>query len=156
MQLLLLTVGKLRPTLRELCDDYLRRSRRVIAVQEREIRQAGQGGDTAWQREDEGRRLLGQLPLSFTVVLLDRVGDAWSSEQVAEQLEGWRHAARDLAIVIGGATGVSSAVRARARSVWSLGPLTLPHELVRVIVAEQLYRATTILQGQPYHKGAAS
>jgi 23S rRNA (pseudouridine1915-N3)-methyltransferase len=156
MQLLLLAVGKLRPTLREVCDDYLRRTQRVIVVTERELRQAGQGGDTAWQREDEGRRILEHLPSGMPVVLLDRVGESWSSEQLAERMGQWRLAARDRAIVIGGATGVSPAVRARADLVWSLGPLTLPHELVRVVLAEQLYRATTILQGQPYHKGAAS
>ncbi len=156
MQLLLLAVGKLRPALREACDEYLRRVQRVIAVTEREVRQAGQGGDSVWQREDEGRRILETLPSGMPVILLDRVGEGWTSEQLAEQAQGWRLAARDRAIVIGGATGVSPAVRARAEKVWSLGPLTLPHELVRVIVAEQLYRATTILQGQPYHKGAGA
>lgn len=156
MQLLLLAVGRLRPTLREACDDYLRRTRRVIAVVERELRQAGQGGDSAWQRDEEGQRLLEALPDGMPMVLLDRVGTPWTSEQLAEQMDQWRLAARDRAIVIGGATGVAPAVRQRAERVWSLGPLTLPHELVRVIVAEQLYRATTILQGQPYHKGAGA
>jgi 23S rRNA (pseudouridine1915-N3)-methyltransferase len=156
MQLLLLAVGKVRPTLREACDDYLRRIQRVVAVTEREVRQAGQGGDSAWQRDDEGRRILDTLPSGMPMVLLDRVGERWTSEQLAERMHGWRLAARDRAIVIGGATGVSTVVRERAETVWSLGPLTLPHELVRVIVAEQLYRATTILQGQPYHKGAGA
>lgn len=156
MQLLLLAVGKLRPALREACDEYLRRSQRVIVVTEREVRQAGQGGDSAWQRDDEGRRILDTLPPGMPMVLLDRIGEAWTSEQLAERLQGWRLAARDRTIVIGGATGVAPTVRARAESVWSLGPLTLPHELVRVIVAEQIYRATTILQGQPYHKGAGA
>lgn len=156
MQLLLVAVGKLRPALREACDDYLRRSQRVVAVTEREVRQAGQGGDSAWQRDDEGRRILATLPPGMPMVLLDRVGEGWTSEQLAERLQGWRLAARDRAIVIGGATGIAAAVRDRADTVWSLGPLTLPHELVRVIVAEQLYRATTILQGRPYHKGAGA
>jgi 23S rRNA (pseudouridine1915-N3)-methyltransferase len=72
---------------------------------------------------------------------------------VAEQLQEWRVRGRDHALVIGGAVGVAPAVRERASSIWSLGPLTLPHELARVVVAEQLYRATTILRGEPYHKG---
>jgi 23S rRNA (pseudouridine1915-N3)-methyltransferase len=156
MQLLLLAVGKLRPALREVCDDYLRRTQRVMHVTEREVRQAGQGGDSAWQREEEGRRLLEVLPQGMPVVLLDRVGDGWSSEALAERMHRWRLDARDRAIVIGGATGIAPSIRARADAVWSLGPLTLPHELVRVVVAEQLYRATTILQGQPYHKGAGA
>lgn len=156
MQLILLAVGKLRPALREVCDDYLRRTARVITVTEREIRQAGPRTAAARQRDEEGRRLLEGLPAGMPMVLLDRVGTPWTSEALAEQLQQWRVAARDRALVIGGATGVADPVRARAEQVWSLGALTLPHELVRVVVAEQLYRATTILQGQPYHKGAGT
>ncbi len=156
MQLLLLAVGKLRPTLREVCDDYLRRCQRVLTVTEREVRQAGQGRDSAWQRDDEGRRILDTLPPGMPMVLLDRVGEGWTSEELARRMYDWGLAARDRAIVVGGATGIAAAVRERADAVWSLGPLTLPHELVRVVVAEQLYRATTILQGRPYHKGAGA
>ncbi len=153
MELLLLAVGKLRPTYRSVCDDYLRRLGRVVPVREREVREAGRAGSVARQRADEGARLLAAVPPGAGMTLLDLGGAAWSSEQLATRVDDWRHAGRDRALVIGGAVGVDPAVRERADEVWSLGPLTLPHELARVVVAEQLYRATTILQGTPYHKG---
>lgn len=153
MELLLLAVGKLRPAFRTACDDYLRRIGRTLPVREREVREAGRAGSVARQRTEEGERLVAAVPAGASVTLLDLDGRPWSSEQVAEQLDQWRQAARDHAMIIGGAVGVDGAVRARADSVWSLGPLTLPHELARLVVVEQLYRATTILQGTPYHKG---
>lgn len=153
MQLHLLAVGKLRPAFREVCDEYLHRLRRVIALSEREVREAGRAGSVSQQRMEEGRRLLEALPDDADLTLLDLDGARWSSEQVAEQVQEWRLRGRDHALVIGGAVGVSPALRERAGGSWSLGPLTLPHELARVVVAEQLYRATTILNGEPYHKG---
>lgn len=153
MELHLLAVGKLRPAFRTACDDYLRRLGRAVSVCEREVREAGRAGTVARQRAEEGAHLLAAVPTGASVTLLDLDGRPWSSEQVAETLDRWRQAGRDHAVIIGGAVGVDSAVRARADSVWSLGPLTLPHELARLVVVEQLYRATTILQGTPYHKG---
>lgn len=153
MRLLLVGVGRLRPALRDVCDDYLRRLGRYLPVEEREVREAGRAGSPLRQRDEEGRRLLEVIPASADVVLLDIGGTAWSSEELARQLDGWRLAARDRAFVLGGAEGVSDAVRARAAARWSLGALTLPHELARVVVAEQLYRAGTILRGEPYHRG---
>lgn len=153
MRLHLVTVGKLRPAYREACDDYLRRLRRVVQVTEREVKEAGRAGSVAQQRDDEGKRLLEAIPDDADLTLLDLDGATWSSERLAEQLQAWRLRGRDRALVIGGAVGVSAAVAARATDRWSLGPLTLPHELARVIVTEQLYRATTILRGEPYHKG---
>lgn len=154
MQLSLVAVGKLRPVLREVCDDYLRRLGRFIRVAEREVREAGRAGTERLQRDTEGTRLLDGITDGTPVVLLDIDGAGWSSEQLAQQLDRWRLDAKELTIVIGGAAGVSAAVRRRAQATWSLGPLTLPHELARVLVVEQLYRASTILRGEPYHKGA--
>ena len=87
------------------------------------------------------------------MIALTRDGAGWSSRDLAAQLERWLIASRPVALVIGGSNGLAASVLARADSRWSLGPLTLPHELARVVVLEQLYRAFTILRGEPYHKG---
>ena len=84
---------------------------------------------------------------------LAREGAGWTSRDLAAQLDRWLLAARPVALIIGGSQGLDSTLLARAHARWSLGPLTLPHELARVVVLEQLYRAFTILRGEPYHKG---
>ena len=93
--------------------------------------------------------------LADLVVALAREGSPWTSEELARRMDGWRVTARPLAFVLGGSHGLSQGFLASANVRWSLGPLTLPHELARVVVAEQLYRAFTILRGEPYHKGRA-
>ena len=154
MKLYLVGVGRLRPAFREACDDYLRRLGRMVNVEEREVREAGQSLSSAERRDEEARRILARIPAGTAITLLDLRGSPWSSEQLASRLDSWRLAARDRALVIGGADGLGEAIVQVADERWSLGPLTLPHELVRVIVTEQLYRAGTILQGHPYHRGS--
>ena len=83
---------------------------------------------------------------------LDRGGPAWSSEQLASHLDRWRLAARPVTFLLGGSHGLDPMLLASCDERWSLGPLTLPHELARVVVYEQLYRAWTILRHEPYHK----
>ena len=100
----------------------------------------------------EGAAVLAALPKDCHVVALDGRGKPWSSEELARQLAAWRMQGRDLAIVIGGPDGHADDVLARAAQRWSLGPLTLPHMLVRLIVIEQLYRAASIVAGHPYHR----
>jgi len=112
----------------------------------------GKGRDPARAIADEGQAVLAALPKDIHVVALDGRGKPWSSEQLAEQLAGWRMSGRDLAILIGGPDGHAADVIARADQRWSLGTLTLPHMLVRLVVAEQLYRATSIIAGHPYHR----
>ncbi|MHB1328190.1 MAG: 23S rRNA (pseudouridine(1915)-N(3))-methyltransferase RlmH [Gemmatimonadales bacterium] len=148
----LIAVGKLRPAFREACDEYLARLRRFGEVLEREVREGPATASTAEQRKAEGRRILEAIPDRTAVVVLDRSGSAWSSPDLAAQVDRWRQQHRGVALVIGGSTGVDDPVLARADARWSLGPLTLPHELARVVVVEQWYRAWTILQGLQYHK----
>ncbi len=76
----------------------------------------------------------------------------WSTEQLANHLKNWQAGRRNIDLLIGGPDGLSSACLQKAETKWSLSALTLPHPLVRILVAEQLYRATSILQGHPYHK----
>ena len=112
----------------------------------------GKGRDPLRAMQDEGQRVLAALPKSPLVVALDGRGKAWTSEQLAQRLEHWRGQGRDLALLIGGPEGHAPEVLARADDHWSLGPLTLPHMLVRLLVAEQLYRAAALLANHPYHR----
>jgi 23S rRNA (pseudouridine1915-N3)-methyltransferase len=119
---------------------------------EREVREAARAGTPALRQREESGRLARAIPAGATIIALDREGSAWSSEQLAQRLERWRVESGSLALVIGGAFGLEAALLGRAGYRWSLGPLTLPHELARVVVLEQWYRAWTILRGEPYHK----
>lgn len=112
----------------------------------------GKGRDTARAMSDEGTRVLAALPKNTHVVALDGRGKMHSSEQLAVRLEYWRSQGRDLTFLIGGPEGHAADVITRADEHWSLGPLTLPHMLVRLVLAEQLYRATALLSNHPYHR----
>jgi 23S rRNA (pseudouridine1915-N3)-methyltransferase len=92
------------------------------------------------------------VPERALIVALDRGGSAWTSEELARRLARWREGGVPLALMIGGAFGLDPELLGGAAVRWSLGPLTLPHELARVVVVEQMYRAWTILRGEPYHK----
>jgi len=154
VELTLLAVGRLRPFYREVCDEYARRLGRYVRWREIEVREASRSPSVDAQRREEAVRLSAKLPAGSTVVALTRTGTPWSSDQLAREIDRWRLAARPVALVIGGSHGLASELLARSASRWSLGPLTLPHELARVVVMEQLYRGFTILRGEPYHKGS--
>lgn len=153
MQIAVVAVGRLRPFFREACDEYLRRLRRFATATEHEVREASRASSVATARREEAKQLRAQLPAGATVVALARNGEGWSSSELARRLDGWRTAARPVAFIIGGSHGLDDSLPGGAGTRWSLGPLTLPHELARVVVLEQIYRAWTILAGQPYHKG---
>jgi len=112
----------------------------------------GKGRDAARALQDEGERVLAALPKNAWIVALDGRGKPYSSEQLAERLTAWRLQGRDLALLIGGPEGHAPAVWARADERWAFGPMTLPHMLARLLVAEQLYRACSILGHHPYHR----
>ena len=154
MDVTVVAVGKLRPYYRQAADEYLRRLKRYASVREAEVREASKAPTPGAQRIEEAARLETRINEGSTVVALGREGTGWNSRELARQLERWLLAARPLALVIGGSEGLEPALLARAHARWSLGPLTLPHELARVVVFEQLYRAFTILRGEPYHKGS--
>jgi 23S rRNA (pseudouridine1915-N3)-methyltransferase len=153
MDITLLAVGKLRPAFRQACDEYLKRLGRWARVSEVEVREASRAPTAEVGRAQEAAALLRRLPERATLVALAREGTAWTSEQLAREVDRWRLAARPVAFVIGGSHGLDPEMLGGAQARWSLGPLTLPHELARVVVSEQLYRAFTILSGDPYHKG---
>jgi 23S rRNA (pseudouridine1915-N3)-methyltransferase len=110
-------------------------------------------GSAAARKTDEAARLLSKLPASCVVVVLDEHGRAMSSEAFAELLRTRRDSgAADVAFLIGGADGHGDAALGKADVKLSLGPMTLPHGLARIVLAEQLYRAATIVAGHPYHR----
>ena len=112
----------------------------------------GKGRDPARAAHDEGQRVLAALGRDVHAVALDGRGRQWDSEGLSRRLEHWRAQGRDLAFLIGGPEGHADEVLGRADERWSLGPLTLPHMLVRLVVAEQLYRAAAMLANHPYHR----
>jgi 23S rRNA (pseudouridine1915-N3)-methyltransferase len=103
-------------------------------------------------RDAEADAILAKVSPRDVLVCLDERGKLLSSPDLAKQLGRWRDESRDVVFAIGGDEGHGEAVRARATLVWSLSPLVLPHRLARVVVTEQIYRAFTILRGEPYHK----
>jgi len=113
----------------------------------------GKNADIARAMRDEGQRMLQAIPKGARVIAMELDGRNWSTEQLARQLDGWMAGGQDIALLVGGPEGLSDEARAAAGQRWSLSPLTLPHPLVRVIMAEQLYRALSILRNHPYHRG---
>lgn len=134
--------------------EYAGRMPREMRLELREIQPGdrGRGGDAARAPAIEGQRLLQAVPKGARVIALDGGGRAVSTEMLATEMQGWLQGGQDIALLVGGPDGLDPACLVTAQQTWSLSPLTLPHMLVRVLVAEQLYRAWSILQGHPYHR----
>ena len=147
-------VGKPRDRhLASAIDEYETRAARYWPLEVVEVREAsGRGVAPADAREREGTRLLERIPVGSSLVACDERGDRLTSALFATMISTARDQARDLAFVIGGAFGLPDAVRDGASRLIQLAPWTLPHELARLVLAEQLYRAGTISRGEPYHK----
>lgn len=103
-------------------------------------------------KQQEGEKLLGRIPKGNAVIALDERGKPWSTLQLAEQLKHWLQDGRDISLLVGGPDGLSRACKQRAAQTWSLSALTLPHPLVRVVLAEQIYRAWSVINNHPYHR----
>lgn len=151
MRVCLAAVGRLRPgPMRALLDEYAGRSTWPLTIREVEARKKLSGPAL---REHEGELLLAAIPDKATLIALDERGRDLGSKDFAERLGRWRDdGIQDLAFAIGGADGLSQAVRDRASLSLAFGRATWPHMLVRVMLAEQIYRAQTILSGHPYHR----
>jgi 23S rRNA (pseudouridine1915-N3)-methyltransferase len=156
MRIQLLAVGRRMPGwVSEGYREYAKRLPRECALELVEIepghRRRAENPEVA--RRGEEARMLAAVPKGARVIALDERGQAWSTEQLAKVLAGWMAEGRGVALLVGGPDGLSEACRRRAERLWSLSPLTFPHPLVRVLIAEQLYRAWSILEGHPYHRG---
>jgi 23S rRNA (pseudouridine1915-N3)-methyltransferase len=154
MQIVIAVVGRPRDAaLAAAIHEYETRAARYWPIEIREVREESSRSRAPEQvRAREAERLAAKLPAGAHVVTCEQRGLTMASETFATWLQGRREDARDVAFVIGGAYGLGDAVRARATTRLSLAPWTLPHELARLVLAEQLYRAGTILRGEPYHK----
>ena len=153
MRLVLVVVGRPRGDLAPAIADYEARTARYWPLEVHEVREEPARTVTLEQvREREGERLLAKAAPTGALVACDERGEAWTSDRFAGWLQRQRDEARDVTFVVGGAYGLAPAVRARAAVRLAVAPWTLPHELARLVLAEQLYRAGTIARGEPYHK----
>lgn len=154
MRITLLAAGTRLPTwMTEGYDDYAARFPPELKLTLVEIALGDHKRDVARAMRDEGERMLKHVARDARLVTLEVGGKPWSSEQLAAELARWQQDGRDVVFTIGGPEGLAPEVLQRAEQRWSLGPMTLPHGLARILVAEQLYRAQSILRGLPYHRG---
>lgn len=154
MRLKLLLIGRSeRGHVADGLTHYVDRIKRMESMEVVVLPDAGRG-EQAWQQRTESERILAALKPGEKVVVLDERGTLLTSPAFAQRLGTWRdQGARDIVFVIGGAYGMTDTVRERADLVLSLSPMVFPHQLVRVLFAEQLYRGLSILKGTGYHHG---
>lgn len=155
MQLTVAAIGQRMPDwVQTAWQEYARRFGRGLSLQLKEIPLArrGKNADIESLRQAEGDALMAAVPAGHRVIALDERGRQWSTAELALQLENWMREEHGVCFLIGGPDGLPARCRENAQNVWSLGRLTLPHPLVRTILAEQLYRAWTITQNHPYHR----
>lgn len=155
MRIQLIAAGTRRPAWeREGFETYAKRMPRECALSLVEIAVAKRGAnaDIARLRSREGEHMLAKVAKNARIITLDEKGRSFTTAKLAEQLSHWLGSGQDLALLIGGPDGLAPACHDAAQMSWSLSPLTLPHGLARVVVAEQLYRAWTVTTGHPYHR----
>ena len=133
--------------------EYAGRMPREARTELAALKPAQRGGPVKRVLEAEGERIFSALPAGCVKVALDERGTAFDTMALARRMARWRETGRNVAFIVGGADGLAESVKNSADLVWSLSPLTLPHGLARVVLAEQLYRAHSILHNHPYHRG---
>jgi 23S rRNA (pseudouridine1915-N3)-methyltransferase len=133
-------------------DEYVGRLARYVKFELVEVPEARKHAGTPQARDEEGAAILAKLRPGERVVALDERGEEPTSVAFAERVQRWMNAGQDVALVIGGSDGLAPAVRSRAAETLALSRMTLAHRLARLVLVEQLYRAMTILRGEPYHK----
>jgi 23S rRNA (pseudouridine1915-N3)-methyltransferase len=153
VKLRVIAVGKDRSGLyAPAVEEYGQRIGRYVKFEMVEVPEARKHAGTARAKEEEGEALLSRVGARERVVALDERGEQLTSVELAKRVERWMRGGRDVALVIGGSDGLSEAVLARAEERLALSRLTLAHRLARLVLVEQIYRAWTILKGEPYHK----
>ncbi len=155
MKLRLICVGQKMPDwVSTGYNDYARRMPPELPLELTEIAMAhrGKNPDIPRLMQRESDAILASVALRDRVIALEVGGRPWSTEKLASQLESWQQDGQDVCFLVGGPDGLADACRQRADQQWSLSPLTLPHPLVRIVLAEQLYRAWSITRNHPYHR----
>lgn len=155
MKLRLVAVGTRMPDWVQLAfADYTRRlpPEYGFGLHEIAVTPRGKNADIARLKRDEGEKILKALPRDARLVTLDERGSQWTTEQLAARLSAWQQDGRDVTLAIGGPDGHAPEVLTRADESWGLSKLVLPHALVRVVVAEALYRAWSVNANHPYHR----
>lgn len=155
MKLHVISVGHRLPGwANDACADYLKRFPRSLPIFLHEIKAEPRTGNRTSQQimEAEALRIEAAIPLGARRVILDERGKDHTTLALADRLENWQKECQDVALVIGGADGISPALKSTAHEMLRLSSLTLPHAMARVLLVEQLYRALTVLSGHPYHR----
>ncbi len=155
MQIHLISIGTRMPGwVDQGYSEYGRRLPKECSLRLKEIPagKRGKNADLTRLVTEEGRRMLAAIPKNCLVVSLDPNGKCLDTQALSGTIKRWQMAGQDIALLVGGPEGLASECLNIARESWSLSPLTFPHPLVRVIVAEQIYRAWTILANHPYHR----
>ncbi|MHB1230316.1 MAG: 23S rRNA (pseudouridine(1915)-N(3))-methyltransferase RlmH [Halothiobacillus sp.] len=134
--------------------EYLKRMPSGCPVQLQEVPAVPRSKTMATERAkaEECARIEGQIPKNAWRIICDERGQPWTTAELSTQMADWMQSGRDVAVVVGGADGLTDQLRCSADRLWSLSKLTLPHPLVRVLLAEQLYRAWSLLNNHPYHR----
>ena len=156
MRVIVVVVGRVKGPLSAAVAEYEKRARRYWRLEVVEVGAGGPGRSAPPEavRAAEAERIIAKIPNGFDVVALTRMGSVMDSRELTAYLEGLGiRSSPGAAFVVGGAFGLGDAVLDRAARSVSLSGMTLPHEMARLLLAEQLYRAGTILRGEPYHKG---
>ena len=155
MRIQIVAVGNKMPSwVSEGCKEYLRRFPTDLAVSIVEIPpgKRGKNADIPRILQKEGELMLKAVGKGHRIVTLEVTGKSWTTPQLAQQLTEWQYDGRDVSLLVGGPEGLAPECTAASQQRWSLSALTLPHPMVRVILAESLYRAWSVMQNHPYHR----
>lgn len=155
MQIHLISVGNRMPVwVQQGYDEYAKRLPRECELVLKEISagKRGKNSDIARIVKEEGERMIAAIPQNTHIVTLDIPGKPWTTPELAQAMQRWLANGQSVSLLIGGPEGLADEVKPLARESWSLSKLTFPHPLVRIIVAEQLYRAWSLLNNHPYHR----
>jgi 23S rRNA (pseudouridine1915-N3)-methyltransferase len=155
LKLLVAAIGQKMPDwVQSAWAEYARRFPRGMSLELRELPLARRSRNAEIEslRSAEGEALLAAVPAGYRAIALDERGRQWSTAELAGRLQDWMQDEHGVCFLVGGPDGLSESCRQAAAEVWSLSRLTLPHPLVRAVLAEQLYRAWSITQNHPYHR----